>query len=41
MRGYDDKGASERLKSNPFEIGLGKLDSGNETVEGKGGNSLS
>ena len=40
----DDKGASEeRLKSNPFKIGLGKLDSGNETVEGgredNGGNS--
>ena len=37
MRGNDDKGASERLKSNPFKIGLGKLDSGNETGEGERG----
>lgn len=34
LRVYDDKGAPTRLKSKPFKIGLEKLDSGNEIVEG-------
>ena len=33
---HQDKGAPARLKSNPFKIGLEKLDNGNEAREGAG-----